>query len=175
MEVFKRNITLNDFKNFNPQLNPVCMDALSDEDKWGKIPKDLIITETSIKSLNKIPLCKHNGNWILRYYNIKQLYYFLKNYDNSKTYYRLIGTDEIGYKWVDYNKSVVTEYKFAYVPRYDGFKCNDIILVNPMQIEYDELFGNADITELRNLLNQYYNGTISETRLQHHLLVLIYH
>jgi hypothetical protein len=165
MEVFKRNITLNDFKNFNPQLNPVCMDALSDEDKWGKIPKDLIITETSIKSLNKIPLCEHNGNWILRYYNIKQLYYFLKNYDNSKTFYRLIGTDEIGYKWVDYNKSVVTEYKFAYVPTYDGFKCNDIILVNPMQIEYDELFGNADITELRNLLNQYYNGTISETRL----------
>ena len=59
MEVVKRNITLTDFKNFNPNFKPSCIDCSVDEDKWGKIPKDLIITETSIKNLKNITANKN--------------------------------------------------------------------------------------------------------------------
>jgi hypothetical protein len=165
MEVVKRNITLTDFKNFNPKLNPSCIDCSIDENKWGKIPKDLIITETSIKNLKNIPLCLHDGQLVLRYYNIKLLYYFLENYDNNMEYYRLIGNDKFGYRWVEYNQITETVHKFSYIPSAEGFNCDDIIIVNPLQTEYEELFGDADITELRELLINYYEGNIPESRL----------
>jgi hypothetical protein len=53
METIIKKITLNDFKNFDPNVTIKCLDDETDG-CWGKIPMDLIVEDRAL--IGELPL-----------------------------------------------------------------------------------------------------------------------
>ena len=214
MDTIIKKITLNDFKNYNPNVNIKCLD----EDEygcWNKIPMDLIVMDETLKTLNTLPFVKKfktsdtitgttsgstsgflNGElsglttgateyftyfryistisddlenfsespeyYVLRYYNLKQLYLFFDKYERSMIYYRLTKVHGVK-KWIkcaaptEFNRSLI----FSTLPSVDDYECGIIIATNVYQDLYLMYTNNGDIVienKIKTLLWQYFNN-----------------
>lgn len=177
METILKKITLTDFRNFNPNVNIQCLGETTnnsndkDESCWFKIPMDIIIDEEDLMSI--LPLSKHvcydekTGEtvecYVLRYYNIKQLYILFDKYDRSTKYYKLVNIKDKN-KWMEVKDLQGIDISdipvYSELPYADDF--DDIcmyIAVNPYNEEYEKYREKRN--ELDDILNSYFNKSES--------------
>ena len=74
MEVVTKKITLNDFKNYDPNVKLKCINNC--EYCWNEMPMDLIVTEPKLTSVTQLPFVEVDDEKVLRYYNIKKIIIF---------------------------------------------------------------------------------------------------
>lgn len=147
METIIKKITLNDFKNYNPNVSIKCLGDKTNE-CWGEIPMDLIIDDERL--IKELPLVKKRVNingtisevYVLRYYNIKKLQVLLENYNNSMEYYVL--TEIKGKKkWIKTNRQLNSVDIFLSLPSVDIYECGKQIGVNIYHEEYTQYSSNV--------------------------------
>lgn len=179
METIFKKITLTDFRNFNPNVNIQCLGETTnnsndkDESCWFKIPMDIIIEDEELMSI--LPLSKHvcynektGGTvecYVLRYYNIKQLYILFDKYDRSTKYYKLVKIKNKN-KWMEVKDLQGIDISdipvYSELPYAEDF--DDIcmyIAVNPYNEEYEKYREKRH--ELDVILNSYFNKSESLT------------
>ena len=87
MEKIKKEISLETAKSRVFGKLPTLNDS---EVEWGNIPYDIIIDDDSSLMLikNRIPLVSYNGNMVLRYRTMVDLYYLIKRFHDNCIYYQ---------------------------------------------------------------------------------------
>lgn len=171
MEAILKKITLNDFKNYNPNVEIQCMDCDTSE-CWNKIPKDLIITDSILLENKTLPLVrKLNSNneeyYVLRYYNLKKLYIFFDMYKRLMDYYRLIEVKG-DKKWLKCSepKSFDRSLIFVTLPSVKDFECGTVIATNIYQETYLTYTGGGDAQieqAIKDLFTKYFTNDSSLT------------
>jgi hypothetical protein len=142
METIIKKITLNDFKNFDPNVTIKCLDDETDG-CWGKIPMDLIVEDRAL--IGELPLVEtmvnDNGTvfyaLVLRYYNIKKLQVLRENYNSSMEYY-ILADIKGKKKWIKSNKQLNSVEMFSTLPPVYGYECGKRIGVNIYHEEYSQ-------------------------------------
>lgn len=168
MEVITKKITLNDFKNYNPNVNLKCLDYEGSE-CWNQFPMDLIVTNDELAALKNIPHVKKINTdgkeyTVLRYYNIKKLFLFFEEYERLMTYYRLIEIKGVK-KWVKCEKPESFTV-FASLPLAEEFECGTYIATNMLHEQYLKYTGGGlkKIEKvIKEIFNKYFTNDTSLT------------
>ena len=170
MEVITKKITLNDFKNYDPNVKLKCLDYEGSE-CWNQFPMDLIVTNDELAALKNIPHVKKINTdgkeyTVLRYYNIKKLSLFFNEYERLMTYYRLIEIKGVK-KWVKCEKPESFTV-FTSLPSVEEFECGTYIATNMLHEQYLKYTGGGlkeiEIT-IKDILCKYFNNCTNDTSL----------
>lgn len=165
MEVVIKKITLNDFKNYDPNVKLKCINDC--EYCWNEMPMDLIVTEPKLTSVTQLPFVEVDNKKVLRYYNIKKLSYLIHLYENSMIFYHLIKIKN-NKKWVKCEKPEGFDYNLVFIklPEVSEYDCGAYIATNKYKEEYDKYFKdvpNETIGLLKKLFGNYFKNNISPT------------
>lgn len=165
MEVVTKKITLNDFKNYDPNVNLKCIDDC--EYCWNEMPMDLIVTEQELTEVTKLPFVEVDNKKVLRYYNIKKLSYLIHLYENSMIFYHLIKIKN-NKKWVKCEEPSNFDYNLVFInlPEVSEYDCGAYIATNKYKEEYDKYFKDVPketIELLKELFGNYFNNKVSST------------
>lgn len=167
MEVITKKITLNDFKNYNPNVNLKCLDHGGSE-CWNQFPMDLIVTDDALVALKNIPYVKKINTdgeeyTVLRYYNIKKLFLFFEEYERLMTYYRLIEIKGVK-KWVKCEKPKSFTV-FVSLPLAEEFECGTYIATNILHEQYLKYTGGSEDDKImfQKMMDNYFSNDTSLT------------
>lgn len=166
MEVITKKITLNDFKNYNPNVNLKCLDYEGSE-CWKQFPMDLIVTNEYVK--NNLPIVKkvdENGNeyFVLRYYNIKKLFLFFEEYERSMVYYRVIEVKDKK-RWSKCKKPNSFTI-FTSLPPIEDYECGTYIATNILHEQYLKYTGGGNKrieAAIKQIFDKYFTNDTSLT------------
>lgn len=167
MEEIIKKITLTDFKNYNPNVNVKCLGLDNSFECWNEIPMDLIVTNEYVK--NNLPIVKkvdEDGNeyFVLRYYNIKKLFLFFEEYEQSMVYYRVIEVK---------NKKSWSKCKkpnsftiFTSLPPIEDYECGTYIATNILHEQYLKYTGGGNKrieAAIKQIFDKYFTNDTSLT------------
>lgn len=165
MEVVTKKITLNDFKNYDPNVKLKCINNC--EYCWNEMPMDLIVTEPKLTSVTQLPFVEVDDKKVLRYYNIKKLSYLIHLYEDSMIFHHLIKIKN-NKKWVKCEKPSKFDDNLVFIklPEVSEYDCGAYIATNKYKEEYDKYFKDVPketIDLLKNLFANYFKNNISPT------------